>query len=427
MSCRDWEPVLGNNVPMDKPRILFVSPRIPFPANSGTKIRIANLLQSLHELGEVDLICHAFSFELPDLDNVVSNSPTWFSNLRSVRVVPHPDWPQILPENLRRTLPWRLVAKDGLLYSSFPAAHLLELCNGDAREADLIWAERLYVAHALREHANKIIVDLDDLESVKFAREAETSDSLLKAIGYRREAARLAAMERDAAKRFMLTTVCSAGDAAHFGALAQRVRVVPNGVGDTLTDLPPVPRLPDRLVFVGTLNYGPNVDALLYFCREVFPLILAQRPRAVLDIVGLKPRVDIESLADNTHVFVHANVPDVAPYVQRAALSVVPIRIGGGTRLKILESIALGTPVVSTTVGAEGLDLDHEQHLLLADDTASFARAVSELLATPSRASQLADAGLKRVKERYLWSSIRSDLTNLCSSVLSSGRRQGAK
>lgn len=415
------------NMQANKPRILFVSPRVPFPANSGTKIRIANLLQALLELGEVDLVCHAFPSELPDLENSDGRFPAWFSRLRSIRVVPHPDWPEILPENLRHNLPRRLFAKEGLLYGSFPAAHLLEPCAHFAREADLIWAERLYVAHALREHAGKLIVDLDDLESVKFAREADTCNSAFMAMGYRREAARLAAMEKDAANRYLLTTVCSTGDTAHFGTSASRVQVVPNGVDDALTDLPPLPRLPDRLVFVGTLNYGPNVDAVVYFCRNIFPLILAKHPGAVLDIVGLKPGADVLALADDKHVFIHANVPEVAPYVQRAAMSIVPIRIGGGTRLKILESLALGTPVVSTTVGAEGLDLDHERHLLLADEPTSFAQAVSDLLANPSRAQQLADTGLERVKEQYLWSSIRNKLANLCGGLLSAGNQREAR
>ncbi|MCP5190693.1 MAG: glycosyltransferase [Pseudomonadales bacterium] len=405
---------------MSKPRILFVSPRIPFPANSGTKIRIANLLQALMELGEVDLVCHAFPSELPDLENAVSHAPAWFSRLHSIRVVPHPDWPEILPENLRRSLPWRLFAKEGLLYGSFPAAHLLEPCARIAREADLIWAERLYVAHALREYADKIIVDLDDLESVKLAREADTCDSPLVAMGYRREATRLITMEKAAASRYLLTTVCSAGDTTLFGASANRVQVVPNGVDDSLIELPQVDRIPDRLVFVGTLNYKPNVDAVLYFCRDIFPRILRVRPSVVLDIVGSKPSTEVTELVNNTSVFLHANVPEVAPFVLRAALSIVPLRIGGGTRLKILESMALGTPVVSTTIGAEGLDLEHGRHLLLTDTPDYFAKIILDLLSHPEQAATMAKSGIERVRELYLWSTIRHNLATTCQNLIES-------
>src|SRR4029077_11584916 len=122
--------------------------------------------------------------------------------------------------------------------------------------------------------------------------------------------------------------------------------------------------------------YEPNQDAIHYFCREILPLIRAQLSDVTLDIVGLMPPESILSLHDGRNVFVHPDVPSVVPFVQRAALSIVPLRVGGGTRLKILESLALGTPVVSTSVGSEGLDLRSGEHLLLADTPQAFADAV---------------------------------------------------
>jgi glycosyltransferase involved in cell wall biosynthesis len=119
------------------------------------------------------------------------------------------------------------------------------------------------------------------------------------------------------------------------------------------------------------------------------------------------PPESIMALHDGRSVFVHPNVPAVEPFVQGAALSIVPLRIGGGTRLKILESLALGTPVVSTTVGAEGLDLQAGEHLLLADTAEAFADAVIHFLNEPAYRHQIAMAGQHQTRQLYLWSAIR--------------------
>ena len=120
----------------------------------------------------------------------------------------------------------------------------------------------------------------------------------------------------------------------------------------------------------------------------------------------------------------HPNVPEIAPYVQSAALSIVPLRVGGGTRLKILESLAMGTPVVSTTVGAEGLDLQDGEHLLLADSPDDFANAVLRILHDVALRTRLAESGRQRVAQRYLWSSVRTRVAELADGWLTAGRRK---
>jgi glycosyltransferase involved in cell wall biosynthesis len=223
----------------------------------------------------------------------------------------------------------------------------------------------------------------------------------------RREAARLGAVESRVAQRFARVAVCSEADAARWPNEAERVWVVPNGTSDLLFERAPIPRIPGRLVFVGTLGYRPNEDALLFFVSQILPRLIEREPGVTLAIVGRKPPASISRLHDGSRVFVHSDVADVAPYVQEAAVSIVPLRVGGGTRLKILESLALRTPVVSTTIGAEGLEFQSGEHLLLADTAEDFAEAVLCLIQNAQTRERLSAQGAARTSELYRWSSIR--------------------
>ena len=403
---------------MKRPRILFVSPRLPLPLNSGTKIRTSHLIRGLVQVGDVDLVSYGSPLELDELLSSNTQIPEWWSELHSIQILPHPPWHATDPPLYQRRLGQRFLSRTALTYSSFPGTPLHRRAAPLAENADLIWVERLHTALGLTRFARKIIVDLDDMESVKTSREAESNPLPYMRWATKREAARLARMERAAVEQFSRVTVCSEGDTRFFGDAADRVWIVPNGVDDKLTDKPSVPRDLHRLVFVGTMNYGPNEDAVLYFCREIFPRVRAQIPDARLSIVGLKPPATLLALQDDRSIFVHANVPDVAPYVQRATVSIVPLRVGGGTRLKILESLALGTPVVSTTVGAEGLDLNHGEHLLLADSPADFAEAVVRMLRDSDLNNRLAVEGRNRVRQLYLWSSIQNQVATQCENLL---------
>ncbi len=409
---------------MKRPRILFASPRLPFPLNSGTKIRINHMLRALSEISDVDLVCYGVPWEFKHIQDQPGMLPEWWENLHSALVLPFPEWPVADARYYRHLAMRRLFARRDHFYNSFPTETLLARTAHMATRADLIWTERLYIARAFLRHGHKTIVDLDDLESAKIAREAEAGGPGYGRYALKREARRLAHTEHGAVDEFAGVAVCSPKDTHHFGEQAKRAWVLPNGVDDALMELPAIAREKNHLVFVGTMNYWPNEQAMLYFHREILPLIRARIPDVVLSVVGLKPPPSIRALHDGKHVFVHADVPEVAPYVQRATLSIVPLRVGGGTRLKILESLALGTPVVSTTIGAEGLDLQHGEHLLLADYSEDFADSVIQLLSDEVLSQRLADQGLEQVRKLYLWSAIRKQVQDRCKSLLgSSGPR----
>ncbi|HOP80452.1 MAG TPA: glycosyltransferase family 4 protein [Armatimonadota bacterium] len=193
--------------------------------------------------------------------------------------------------------------------------------------------------------------------------------------------------------------------------------VIENGVD---TDINPVSINPDskELLFIGGLSYHPNVDGAEYITNEILPLIKEQIPDIQLNIVGKAPcpRVLVLDKVDN--VSVYGDVPDVRPWYERSIMSVVPLRSGGGTRLKILESMGLGVPVVTTSIGCEGLDVTHEEHLLIADTPVEFAACVLKLIEDHNLRDRLIRNARQLVERRYSWDAIAPQLLSVYKSLL---------
>src|SRR5208282_6305451 len=161
---------------------------------------------------------------------------------------------------------------------------------------------------------------------------------------------------------------------------------------------------PPRVVFTGSMDWEPNVDAVEYFCSQIWPRIREEFPDAIFQIVGRNPFAKVRRLASES-VEVTGTVPSVAEYLEKASVVVVPLRIGGGTRLKIFEAMAMGKALVSTSIGAEGLDVLHGRDLLLADNPDRFANAVLDLLRDPVLRRRYEQAAAIQA-QRYDWSRI---------------------
>ena len=187
---------------------------------------------------------------------------------------------------------------------------------------------------------------------------------------------------------------------------------------------------PETLIFFGGMGYAPNVDGSSRFLvREVLPLVWAVRPAVRLLLVGSNPAPEVKALA-GPQVEVTGTVPAVLLYLRRAALAIVPLRSGGGTRLKILEAMAAGTPVVSTRLGAEGLDLvDREEAWLTQCSAAEIAEAILTLLATPAAAERMAVAARRRAERDFDWRDIGNRFTNFLEHLVAArrGRPTGAR
>jgi glycosyltransferase involved in cell wall biosynthesis len=212
--------------------------------------------------------------------------------------------------------------------------------------------------------------------------------------------------EARACREARLTIAVSDDDARRLRALAPgaRVAAMPTGVDVEYFRPAPAADVPDRLVFSGSMDWYPNEDAILHFLEATLPRIRQARPGATLTVIGRNPSERLAAAAAAVPgVTVTGTVADVRPHIAQGAVYVVPLRVGGGTRLKIFEALAMGKAVVSTTVGAEGLDLEPDRHAILADDPNAFSRAVVALLEDRQRRAALGAAGRALVEARYSW------------------------
>jgi glycosyltransferase involved in cell wall biosynthesis len=194
----------------------------------------------------------------------------------------------------------------------------------------------------------------------------------------------------------------------------KRVSTVPTGVDiDYFAPPSKVPSTAD-LVFVGSMDWMPNIDGAMWFVREILPLIRRRRPHCTVTFVGRKPTSELAELPKrNQRIQVTGTVPDVRPYLWGAAVSVVPLRIGSGTRLKIFESMAARVPVVSTAIGAEGLPIENAQHLYIADTPQAFAERCLELIENQEARRRITDAAWDIVSSRFSWESVSKEFEGL--------------
>jgi glycosyltransferase involved in cell wall biosynthesis len=187
---------------------------------------------------------------------------------------------------------------------------------------------------------------------------------------------------------------------------AHSIKVIANGVDTSYYQPYTGQRYANTLVYNGALTYQANFDAMDYFLRDIFPLIIEQIPGVKLQITGRTNGVEIDKLPLYSRVEFTGYLDDIRPTVAKSCACVIPLRVGGGTRLKVLEAMALGTPVISTTKGAEGLDLRSDDHLMIADTPQEFASQTVRILQNPQIGDRLSQNAAKWVKERYDWGSI---------------------
>jgi glycosyltransferase involved in cell wall biosynthesis len=234
-----------------------------------------------------------------------------------------------------------------------------------------------------------------NVESVLWARQAREERHTVKRVVYKIEAAKMARYEARTVERFARVIAVSEADRQAMASMTdpERIAVVPTGV-DTRRYTPSAQPPRDGLVlFLGSMDWEPNIDGVDYFCREIWPAVQDAVPQARFRVVGRNPAASVRRLASES-VEITGTVPSVLEHLHEASVVVVPLRIGGGTRLKIYEAMAAGKAVVSTTIGAEGLDVHHGQNILIADDPGAFARSVVDLLRDGQARRRMQDAAV---------------------------------
>jgi polysaccharide biosynthesis protein PslH len=244
-----------------------------------------------------------------------------------------------------------------------------------------------------------------NVESALWRRMATTESHPLRKLAYALEAARMSRYERRALASFHHIVAVSENDRHQMLAMdpSCEITVNPTGVDTHQFQIaPPSSAATPRIVFTGSMDWEPNIDAMEYFCAQIWPRILAEFPDAIFQVVGRTPFPRVQRLASKS-VVVTGTVPSVQDYLRDATVVVVPLRIGGGTRLKIYEAMAMGKALVSTSIGAEGLSFQNGRDLLLADDASSFADAVILLLRDDQARRRFEQAAVK-LAAQFDWS-----------------------
>lgn len=257
-----------------------------------------------------------------------------------------------------------------------------------------------------------------NVEAIIRTRHAEHASGAMRAF-LRQEAAKLKAFEARAGRAFDHCIMVSDHDCATMAAEygVRTTSAIPTGVDVEYFHPPAAEAEEPDVVFVGSMDWLPNQDAVAWFVDKVLPLVRREAPARFV-VVGRRPPASIRRLDDGRTVLVTGTVEDVRPFVGSAQVVVVPIRIGGGTRIKIFEAMAMERAVVSTTVGAEGLPVTHGRDILLADDAAAFAGHVVRLLGNRDERVQLGEAGRRLVQERHSWEAAAEQFSGICTRVV---------
>jgi glycosyltransferase involved in cell wall biosynthesis len=398
-------------------RLVVASSWWPYPPTNGSKLRAWHLLGELTRRHDITLCSFA-----EDGEAQPENVAALRERCRDVQVLPGN------PHKPGGPLSWR-----GYL-GSMPRSYAqtfsprMARCVADATAgADAVIAFQIGTALYLnsRGHRHRPPRIFDEAEATTIRDQARTGAGTL--AGWRQHLTwcKYAAFTRQLVASTTRTTVVSErerqclGDA---GCDVSRIAIVPNGVSREHLDVS-VPKSAGTLIYSGSLTYAPNFDAVQFFVTEVLPRVRAARSRVTLSVTGSHAGVSLHPLERDGVTFTGL-VPDIEWRVARSEICVVPLRLGGGTRLKILEAMALGTPVVSTSKGAEGLDLKQGEHLLIADGPDAFARAVIDLLEDPDRARALAANARRLIAERYTWNRIGLQLEAILEEAVAVERRR---
>lgn len=380
---------------------------MPYPLNTGANQRIYHVLRALSRLGHITFACPTPGGRWPTELGAVQ--PLFQQAL----LFPNESFDALSPERsdslfdrLSRLLRYHGHPREPALIRWYRSPRGAQAISDACRDGfDLVWVERLISIGLLpRNTGCRVILDLDDVQYRKLGHRLRRTRPGLHTVLDLTEFIKLWRLERRLTRRGPHEyVVCSALDKRILGG-DDRIWVVPNGI-DVPTEpawRPAETREP-VFVFVGAMSTEANADAVRFFVRQILPRIRRVIPGSRTVVVGSRPTPEVLALHDGHSVVVTGTVPAVEPFLQDATMSVVPIRFGGGTRIKILEALANGVPVVSTRIGAEGLDVEDGRHLLLADSPRDFADACVALSRDRARRASLSREGLKLVQDRYDW------------------------
>ena len=366
-------------------RILYLTHGCPFPPNKGDRIRNFHILRHVSQAHEVILIYPSFSEQ--DVTHA-SSLQKYCSAIHTARLSP-------LLAKLKCC--FSLLGDRPLTNAHFYSHALHDLVN--EQDYDVALVDCSSMAQYVLDVEKPKIIDFVDVDSDKWKRYANMT-TFPKSWIYEREHRKLQAFEAQLVKEFSASIVISEHE-KQFLPQTDRLFVVRNGI-DLEYFSPREKYDPDTMIFTGAMDYFPNIDAVLYFHEQIFPLIKKKRPAAKFIIGGMNPTPAINALR-SADTFVTGFVPDMREYLGRAAVCVVPLRLAKGVQNKVLEAMAMGVPVVSTTSANEGIRAVDQRDLLIADDPQCFADRVVQLLENNERGKFLAGCARTFVESYFAW------------------------
>jgi len=403
-------------------RILALSTWFPYPLDQGSKIRAYHLLKGLAQRHELALV----SFEDKP------SQPAWMEAMRQfcdrIEIVRRQPFDFSRQGIVRGWFSWRP--------SAVVAGYSPEMSNCAQQVArewrpDLVLAITFVTApYAMEMKGLPRVIDVDNLLSDMLYEAYQAEQHPLRRVRRYLAYWKMRQYEKQLFRAFDLGLIVSRRDEQraqeHLGAPKSHVGLVPNGV-DLEYYRPGCAAVIDhKLIYNGALTYYPNFNAVKYFLSEIFPQVLAQSPQARLYITGNTGNAPVDELPHRKQVTFTGYLDDIRPAVASSRACVVPLQQGAGTRLKILEALALGTPVVSTSKGAEGLEFEAGRHLVVADHPADFARWTVRLLNEPELRAEFAEQGRRLVEEKYDWRQIGAQFCQLVEETRERTRKRGA-
>ena len=391
-------------------RILWVKAGKLLPVDTGGKIRSYNILRALGAEHSVTLLSYyggkqdpqyerAIREELPGAETIYTAAPD------STALEQGLDYLRRLPQLAPYAVSKFTDARVNQRLRHYAAQNRFDVAVCDFLSASLNFPQGFTIPVVLFQH---------NVESSLWQRMATTEQHPIKKLSFKIESAKMTRYERLTLQKFHHVIAVSEHDRQQMLHMdpSCEITVVPTGV-DTkkFAVAPPSDIHPPRIVFTGSMDWEPNIDAMEYFCEQIWPRIRAAYPDAIFQIVGRNPHTKVQKLASES-VQVTGTVPSVADYLRDASLVIVPLRIGGGTRLKIFEAMAMGKAVISTSIGAEGLDVQSGRDLLLADNADTFADAILLLLRDAILRRKYEQAAVQ-LASQYDWSRIAAQFTEV--------------
>lgn len=397
-------------------KILFLAPRMPLPADTGGKIRTFNILKQLALESEVHLVC--FSFEANDSDYIEDMKKLGIL----VTLVPMTETTtfQKIYWLLFHGLPISLVK----YHTKTMEKTLQRLIK--VEKIDAVHVDHLHMAHYLNCFKDiPCMLDEHNIEYKILQRCASVEKSWPRKFAYQEQSRKMNFFEAEISQQFSCVFTCSNDDRILLNKITNGqvpIYVVPNGVDTDYFQPQNNGDLEDALVFTGSMDWLPNDDAITYFCNEILPLIWEKNPNIKMYVVGKSPSASVKELAaKDSRVIVTGRVDDVRPYIAKSKVFVVPLRVGGGTRLKILEAMSMGKAIVSTTIGAEGITYTQDDNILLADTPEDFAQKTVDIIADSNKIQTLGQSGRELVMEDYDWGVVGRQLRHFYKKAIDEG------